>query len=371
NIAQGWLVLQLTNSAFWLGVVSFAAAAPLLVFTVIGGVIADRLDRRRLLLMTPVALMVSALLWAALTWTERITVTHIVLLAFVSGVAASLSAPAQQALVPQLVPRADLTNAIGINSAQFNLSRVIGPTVGGFAMELFGMAGNFFLNGLSFLAVIIALRNMHCPATSPIDEGSLWSRLREGFRYVFTNPKMTVLLWLVVLVAFLGVPALSFVPLFARDMLGAGERGLGVLMAFSGIGAFLAAVLFAYMGRPKRRGIVISASGSAYFAAIAMFALSKNFALSCAMLFLAGFAAIILVAIVNVRLQHMADDEMRGRTMSIYAMAYLGLPPLGSLLAGYLTRWISAPHAIAPLAAGGFILLGITLVTQKELRQLD
>ncbi|MBI2681720.1 MAG: MFS transporter, partial [Acidobacteriales bacterium] len=168
NIAQGWLVLQLTNSAFWLGVVSFAAAAPLLVFTVIGGVIADRMDRRRLLMMTQVAMMVSALLLAVLTWTERITVTHIILLAFVSGVAASLSAPAQQALVPQLVPRADLTNAIGINSAQFNLSRVIGPTVGGFAMELFGMAGNFFLNGLSFLAVIIALRNMHCPATSPI-----------------------------------------------------------------------------------------------------------------------------------------------------------------------------------------------------------
>jgi MFS family permease len=371
NIAQGWLVLQLTDSAFWLGVVSFAAAAPLLVFTVIGGVIADRMDRRRLLLITQIAMMISALLLAALTWTERVTVGQIIVLAFLSGVAAALAAPAQQALVPQLVPRADLANAIGINSAQFNLSRVIGPTVGGFAMELFGVAGNFLLNGLSFLAVVVALRKMHCPALDSRDEGSLWERLAEGFRYVFRDRRMTVLLWIVVLFALLGIPALSFVPLFARNVLGVGERGLGVLMAFSGLGAFFAAVTFAYMGRPRRRGRVIAVAGSVCFSAIAAFALSLNFALSCAMLFLAGFAGIILVAIINVRLQHMAEDEMRGRTMSIYAMSYLGLPPLGSLLAGYLSRWTTAPRAIAGMAAGGLILFVLTMVRQRELRTLD
>jgi MFS family permease len=371
NVAQGWLVFQLSNSAFWLGVVSFAAAAPMLVFTTLGGVIADHVDKRKMLIYTQIAMMVSALILALLTYKHLVTVPHIVVLAFVTGTAASLAAPANQALVPQLVPRKHLTNAIGINSAQFNLSRVIGPTVGGFAMAWFGVAGNFLLNGISFLAVIIALTRMHYPAQSAIPRGSLWDRMREGFRSVTRDPHMRVLVQLVCVASLLAIPYFSFIPVFARDVLHVGERGLGVLMAFSGLGAFCAAITVAYLGKLRKRGKYIRYCGSLFFTAVIGFTFSRSFALSAALQFIAGYAVIILVAIINTRLQHRATDELRGRIMSIYATAYLGLPPIGSFLAGWLSRWMTAQHAVGGMATVGLGLFLLTLASNRELRELD
>jgi MFS family permease len=371
NIAQGWLVLQLSNSAFWLGVVSFAAAAPLLVFTILGGVIADHVDKRRMLINTQIAMMISAFMLALLTYKHVVTVPHIVLLAFVTGLAASLAAPAHQALVPQLVPRKHLTNAIGINSAQFNLSRVIGPTIGGFSMAWFGVAGNFMLNGISFLAVIIALSRMHYPAQTAIPSGSLWERMRDGFRYVAHDPHLRVLVQLVCIGSLLAIPYFSFIPVFARDILHVGERGLGLLMAFSGLGAFFAAITVAYLGKFRRRGTYILLSGSTFFVTVAGVAWSRSFALTAALQFIAGYAVIIMVAIINTRLQLMAADEMRGRIMSIYATAYLGLPPVGSFIAGFISRWTTVPSAIGGMAVLGLILFVTTWLYHRHLRELD
>jgi MFS family permease len=372
NVAQGWLVLQLTGSAFWVGLVSFAAAAPMLVFTLVGGVVADRVDRRKMLMVAQYAMMGSALALAVLTYTHRVHVVHVVALAFVTGLAASMAAPAQQALVPMLVPRESLTNAIGLNSAQFNLSRVLGPTIGGFFMAWFGPAGNFALNSLSFLALVIALAQLRPLNEAVVDERStLWEKLTAGFLYVWRHATMRQLVLLVCVTALLGIPYFSFMPVFAQDVLHVGERGLGILMAFSGLGSFFAALTIAYMGNPRRRGALILLSGMVFFAAVIAFSFSRVFALSGALMVVAGYAMIFMVALINTRLQHTAKEEMRGRTMSIYAGAYLGLPPLGSLAAGIMSNWVSAPHAIGGMAATGLALFLLMFGTHRELRHLE
>ena len=372
NVAQGWLVLQLTDSAFWVGMVSFAAAAPLLVFTLWGGVIADQVDRRKMIIATQFAMMASAFALSGLTFTHRVQVWHVVALALLTGFAASLAAPAQQALVPMLVPKQDLTNAIGLNSAQFNMSRVLGPTIGGFFIAWFGPAGNFFLNALSFLALIVALKRLRLAVQlAPKDELSIWTKLTAGFGYVWAHRAMTLLIVLVCVASLLGIPYISFTPVFARDVLHVGAAGLGILMAFAGLGSFFAALTIAYLGNPKKRGALMAISGIVFFSAVVAFSFSRVFALSSALLFVAGYAVIILVALINTKLQHTADEDMRGRTMSIYSTAYLGLPPVGSFAAGLISRWMPAPYAIAVMSATGLALFLLIFGMSRELRNLE
>ncbi|HEY2364179.1 MAG TPA: MFS transporter [Candidatus Angelobacter sp.] len=400
NIAQGWLVLQLTNSAFWLGVVGFAASFPILLFALIGGVIADHVNKRKLLMVTQSAMMIFAFIMAALAYIKingrpLINVTEIVFLALGTGIAMSLNTPTYQALVPQLVPREDLTNAIALNSAQFNMSRVLGPMLGGFAMALVGVAGNFFLNGLSFLAVLVALvriRYIEPPLPqadrlvppqadhlkSPRERhlraprvGDIKIKLKQGFIYAFSHSSMSSLILLVAIGSLLAIPYLTFVPYFARDVLGTDEPGLGILMACSGAGAFLGAITIASLMHIGRRGLFVVRALAGFYAAIIAFTFSRNFYLSGLLLAVAGYCMIISVATINSLLQHLAEDHMRGRVMSIYSTAFLGLPPLGCLIAGSLSHLFYAPHVIAgmcSLAIGG----SLAVYANKEgLRELD
>jgi MFS family permease len=381
NVAQGWLVLLLADrmagpgmrgdAAFWLGLVGFASASPMLVFTLIGGVIADRVNRRNLIMRTQTAMMVFAFLLAGLTYFDVITIPMVILLAFATGVAMSLNTPSYQALVPQLVPREDLTNAIALNSAQFNMSRVVGPTLGGFAIAWFGIAGNFFLNGLSFFAVLLALRRIRYPAMRRGEGESFWRGLSDGFRYLWTRREMSTLVLLTALVSTLGFPFIIFIPLFARDILGADERGLGVLMACSGLGAFLGAATLAVTGTLRRRGKFVVTNAAVFLISIILFALSRDFYLSAALLFVAGAAMILMVANVNALLQHLSKEEMRGRVMSIYATAFLGFAPIGSLLAGSLGGVITAPYALAGMSGVALIVVLVLYFTREELRRLD
>ncbi|MFL6390215.1 MAG: MFS transporter [Terriglobales bacterium] len=395
NIAQGWLVLQLTNSAFWLGVVGFAASFPILLFALIGGVIADHVNKRKMLMITQSAMMTFAFIMAALAYFKIINVNEIIFLALGTGIAMSLNTPTYQALVPQLVPREDLTNAIALNSAQFNMSRVLGPTLGGFAMAIFGVAGNFFLNGLSFLAVLIALTRIryiepvlpqpddlvppqadrsNAPREghfSPPRAGRLWEKLKQGFTYAFRHSAMSSLILLVAIGSLLAIPYLTFVPYFARDVLGSGARGLGILMACSGAGAFLGAITIASLMHLRRRGLFVVRASAGFYAAIIAFTFSRNFYLSGLLLAVAGYCMIISVATINSLLQHLAEDHMRGRVMSIYSTAFLGLPPIGCLIAGSLSHVFYAPHVIAgmcSLAIGGSMAV---YVNKEGLRELD
>jgi MFS family permease len=370
NVAQGWLILQLTNSAFWLGLVGFASSIPILLFALIGGVIADHVNNRKLLIGTQSVMMISAFTMAALAFT-RINKWEIVVLAFITGTAMSLNTPSYQALVPQLVPREDLTNSIALNSAQFNMSRVIGPTLGGLAFARVGAAGNFLLNGLSFLAVIFVLTRFHYPPRTAPPEGRLWHKLLQGFDYVFHHPVMSPLVILTAIASLLAVPYLVFVPYFARDVLHSDAAGLGVLMACSGVGAFFGAVTIAYLMKIHRRGHFVVRAGVGFFLSIILFTFSRVFLLSGLLLAAAGYFMIIMVATVNSLLQHLAEESMRGRVMSIYSTAFLGLPPIGCLIAGLLARGITPAHGIAGMCTVALVASLATFAMKKGLRELD
>lgn len=374
NVAQGWLVLDLTNSAFWLGVVGFASAIPFLLFMLFGGVIADRVDKRRLLLVTQTVMMVLAFILAALAWFKVITVWEVVVLAFLNGTAMAMNNPSYQAMVPKLVVREDLTNAIALNSAQFNMSRILGPTLGGYAMAAFGVAGNFLLNGLSFVAVLFALTRIRYPEEKLERHESLLSSLVSGFRYVRSNPQMYVLMWMIAISSFLSIPFLTFIPFFARNQLRVGESGLGLLLACSGSGAVLGAITVAWIGSKgsfRHRGRIIAFCGSTVMAVVVLFCFSQSFLLSRICMVFEGFGMILTISAVNVAMQHLSSDAMRGRVMSIYGTCFLGLPPLGSLLAGELSRHIPTGHALAAMSGLSALAYLSFFFFSKPLRTLD
>jgi MFS family permease len=371
NVAQGWLVLLLTNSAFWLGVVGFVGSIPFLIFTLFGGVIADRVDKRRLLIVTQTAMMLLAFLLAALAWLKLITVGEVAAIAFLNGVAMSMNAPSYQAMVPRLVKREDLTNALALNSAQFNMSRIVGPSLGGYAMMAFGVAGNFFLNGVSFLAVLWALTRIRYPDEKPPRHESMWASLRGGFRYLHGEREMRILVWMTVIVSLLGIPFLTFIPYFAKVQLNAGESGLGWLLAGSGAGAVLGAMTVASRGVLRHRGLLVTVTGVAFFLAIIGFCYSHSFALSEGLAFLEGCNGILMISCFNVTIQHLASDEMRGRVTSIYTTSLLGLPPLGSLLAGGLSRTLPTGHVLALMAGVAGISFLCFYAFSPSLRGLD
>ena len=371
NVAQGWLVLTLTNSAFWLGVVGFAASIPFLFVTLFGGVIADRVNKRRLLFVTQTVMMLLAFLLAGLTFIHHIAVWGVAAIAFGNGVAMAMNAPSYQALVPKLVKREDLTNAIALNSAQFNTSRILGPTLGGYAMALFGVAGNFLLNAFSFLAVLWALVRIKYPEENLNRHQSMLQSLRSGFAYLRSQREMYVLIWMTAFASFFGFPFITFIPYFAKVQLGLGESGLGWLMACSGFGSVLGALTVAIAGNIRHRGPVLSGTGVLFFAAIIGFSYSTHFALSGCFAFCEGFCGILMISCFNVSIQHLSSDEMRGRIMSIYATSFLGLPPIGSLLAGELSRHIPTGHALAAMAAVSLLSFIGFYAFSEPLRNFD
>jgi MFS family permease len=374
NVAQGWLVLELKNSAFWLGLVGFAGAIPFLIFMLFGGVIADRVDKRRLLIVTQTIMMILAFILAGLTYFHHITVWGVALLAFLSGTTMAINNPSYQALVPKLVPREDLTNAIALNSAQFNMSRMLGPTLGGYAMAAVGIAGNFFLNGISFVAVLIALTRLKFPEEKRERHESLFDSLISGFRYVRSIPQMYILIWMISVASFLLIPLLTFIPWFAKNQLHVGETGLGYLLAASGTGAVLGAVTVAWIGSRgslRYRGRIISFCGATVMAVIVVFCYSHTVWISEICMFIEGYGMILTISAVNVAMQYLSSDAMRGRVMSIYGTSFLGLPPLGALLAGELSRHIPTGHALAMMSGiSALAFLGF-FAFSPALRSLD
>jgi predicted MFS family arabinose efflux permease len=371
NIAQGWLVLQLSNSSFWLGMVGFAASLPFLMFTLYGGVVADRVNKRYLLLATQSIMMVLAFTMSALTHWHIITIASLAALAFANGVAQSLNAPSYQAMVPQLVRRSDLNNAIALNSAQFHLSRVLGPTLGGFAMAAFGIAGNFFLNGLSFLAVIFAIFRMSPTKETVRRKESMWTSLRAGLRYVHADKSMWAMIVLAITISILVMPFLTFIPWFAKNALHTTESGLGVLMACSGLGAFVGALAMAHAGKQRNRGRWIVTNGLIAMAGLIVFCYSTSYLLSCLCMGVEGFFIISMIAPINVVMQELSSDEMRGRVMSVNATAFMGFPPVGNLLAGELSRHMPLAHAVAGMIATAMVCFLGYLFFSKPLRELD
>ena len=374
-VAQGWLVLLLTNSAFWLGLDAFMATAPGFVFTLVGGVFADLIDRRRLLLITQVIAGSAALGLATLVATNVVNRWMVLGFSFVTGCCMALASPSFLAMTYDLVGREDLANAIAMNSTQFQLARVVGPALAGVAFRLFGLAGCFFANGVSFIAVVAALwvvRPQHRLETAPRERGrgAFWHDLTEGFRYVRNRPRVSSLLLLSAINSLFGAPYFTLVPIYARNVFKLGETGLAVMMGTAGAGAFCGALLVAYLGDFRRKGWLVL-GGSIFFGVfIANFAMSARFTLSLASLFGVGFSLVVCVSTINTLLQKLVTDEMRGRVMSMFILSFLGTMPIGNILAGSASHRFGVPHT---LAAGGLVIVvfAITMmVFNKRLRQL-
>jgi MFS family permease len=374
-VAQGWLVLLLTNSAFWLGLDGFMATAPGFIFTLLGGVFADLIDRRRLLLYTQVVAGVAAMVLAILVWTQVVNRWMVLGFSFVTGCCMALASPSFLAMTYDLVGREDLPNAIAMNSTQFQLSRVVGPTLAGVGFKVFGLVGCFFANGVSFVAVVAALsvvrpERPNIATHSVRDRRALWRDLVDGFRYVRNRPRVSALLVLSGVNSLFGAPYFTLVPIYARDIFHLGETGLALMMGTAGAGALMGALLVAYLGDFRRKGWLVLGGSIAFGIFIASFALSPRLALSLVFLFGLGFSLVVCVATINTLLQKLVTDEMRGRVMSMFILSFIGTIPIGNLVAGTASNHFGPQHT---LATGGIIVSVVATavaIFNKRLRDL-
>jgi MFS family permease len=360
-VAQGWLVLQLSDSAFWLGVDAFMATAPGLVFTLVGGVFADLIDRRKLLIYSQIVSGVAALILGTLVVTGVVKVWMILCLSFVTGCCMSIAGPSYMALVFDLVGREDLANAIALNSTQFQLARALGPAAAGVGFKVFGLAGCFFANGISFAAVVAGLAMVRYDATlnprqheqATKEERRFIANLLEGFRYVASRKRVSMLLMISAVTSLFGAPYIAMAPIFARDVLHLGATGLALLMGMAGAGALFGALFLAYLGDFRRKGWFVLGGDFGFAVCLIGFSLSKNIWMSILFLFALGFGIVCSVAVTNTLLQKLVSDEMRGRVMSMFMLSFIGAMPIGNLIAGAASHRFGAPHT---LAAGGVII---------------
>jgi len=324
----------------------------------VGGVVADRIDRRRLLLSSQYVQMVSAFILTALVWAGWVHVWHMLILAFVVGTAQSFGGPAYQALIPGLVPRDNLPNAIAMNSIQFNLARVVGPLLAGVTLAAFGAAMCFALNGVSFLAVVIGLYLIRASFTPPKTEESVMQGMKQGFAFVRERGALWQLSILGFVSTFCGIPLLTLLPVFAKDIFQIGATGYANLMAASGAGAITGAVFYAGSARREGNGMLALKVQLAFAVLLATFALSRSLLLSFAVLFMSGVCLITLFASITSLVQLATTEEMRGRVMSIFMLAFRGGMPLGNLATGYLASQTSPSIA---LLAGSVLLAGTAI----------
>jgi MFS family permease len=374
-VAQGWLVYQLTSSPFWLGLDAFMSTAPGLILTLLAGVFADLVDRRRLLLFTQVGAGLAALVLAVLIVTGVVHVWMILVLSFVTGCCFAIAGPSYQAITIDLVGREDLANAIALNSTQFQFSRVVGPVLAGVGLEVFGLAGCFFVNALSFVAVIVALMKVRFDegkvrTPTPVKGRAVWRDLVEGLRYVRRRRRVSMLLLISGMTSLFGAPYLSMIPVYARDVFHLDEGGNALMMGMSGAGAFLGALLLAYLGDFRRKGWSVLSGAFGFALCLVGFALSTNLIVSLAFVFGMGFAIVACVAVVNTLLQQLVTDEMRGRVMSMFILSFIGTMPIGNLIAGAAAERFGAPYT---LAAGGLIIAVFVIIValgDRRLREL-
>lgn len=356
--AQSWLVFDLTKSTFYLGLDDFLGQLPILLFTLIGGVIADRHERRRLLLGSQMVQMATAFALAALVFFGAVHVWQILALSFATGLAQAFGGPAYQSLLPLLVKKKDLPNAIAFNSIQFNLARTLGPLLAALTLAAFGMAACFGLNGLSYLLVILALLSLSVRQVKPPARTSIAHEMKGGLSYVRTEPALAGLTVLGFLTTFLSGPLLTFLPAIARNVFGGGIEEFSRLMAFSGAGSVLGALIVAWLGRFKHMGRTLLVVQVAFGALLVAFAASRSLWLSAILLFFTSATLMIATSMMFSIMQLAVPDHLRGRVVSIYMLAFRGGMPLGSLAAGYVATLVSAP---VTLMANG-ILMAIVAV---------
>lgn len=365
KLAQSWLVLQLSGSAFMLGLDAFLGEIPIFLLALVAGVAADRFDRRRLLIYSQLIQMTCAFTLAWLFAMGTVQVWHILTLSFVVGVAQAFGAPAYQSLLPSLVPREHLSNAIAMNSIQFNLARVAGPALGGFALANFGAAWCFGLNGLSYIAVIVSLLMITTMFVPSPGKESVLESMRQGLRFIGRKPGVKTLIAVSFASTSLGVSIVTFLPVFAKDVFGGNEATYTILLTVEAAGAICGALLVAFRGKTAHLWRDSMASLAALGACMSAFALMPSFYVGLVFLFFAGLALITCFAMMSSLIQFMATDEMRGRVMSIYNIAFRGGMPIGSLITGRLVEDFAARPVIAGEGAI-LVFIGLALLASNR-----
>jgi MFS family permease len=360
TVAQAWVVYSLTGSALLLGFDAFLSTGPMLIFSLFGGVIADRMERRKIMLASQYLQMTFAFVLAFLLWTNTVKIWHIFLLSFLTGSAQSFSGPAYASLLPLLVKREDMPNAIAMNSMQFNLARVIGPVLGGLALTAYGPSACFALNGFSFIAVIIAYLMIRTPIIRGSGETKgIMAEMREGFAFVIGRRALLLLTFLSFAGTFLGMPIVTFLPVVAKIIFAAGPKAYTYLLSAYGVGSVIGALFVAATGHVPNKGRLALMLQLTFATLLVAFALSRYFPASLLIAFGAGLCIVGVISLYSSLVQLATSDSMRGRVMSIFMLAFRGGMPLGNLLAGYVAqRW---SISIALLING--IVLAIVAVT--------
>ncbi|HTM37596.1 MAG TPA: MFS transporter [Terriglobales bacterium] len=364
SVAQAWLVYRMTHSSLLLGSVGFAGQFPVFLAAPLGGIVADRYNRQRVVIGTQVASMLLALALALLTLSNKITVKEIFWLAALLGVVNAFDIPGRQSFLVEMVGKDDLINAIALNSSMFNGARIIGPAIAGLLVAKIGEGSCFLVNAVSYVAVIIGLFMMRVPAREQRPQGSPIAHVIEGFRFVEKTAPIRAILLLLGLVSLVAMPYTVLMPIFADKILHGGARGLGILMGATGVGALLGALTLATRTGVYGLGRWITFSCAGFGITLIAFAISRNFWLSTAVLVPVGFCMMLQMSSSNTLIQAMVPDHLRGRVMSVYSMMFMGMAPFGALLGGVVADRLSAPVAVgmgAIAAVGGAAIFGIRL----------
>jgi MFS family permease len=359
SVAQSWLVYRLTGSAVLLGVVGFSGQIPVFLLAPIGGAVADRFNRHRIIVATQSLAMLLASGLAALTLTNHVKVWHLFLIAAMLGVVNAFDIPARQAFVVDMVGRDDLVNAIALNSSMFNGARIVGPAIAGLLVATIGEGWCFFSNAVSYTAVIIGLLLMKITVQRRVPlPGTALASIIEGFKFVGRTGPVRALLLLLGLVSLMGMPYAVLMPIFADQILHGGPRGLGLLMGASGMGALAGALSLAARKGVYGLGRWVAISSAGFGVSIILFSLSRSFWLSAALLVPVGFSIMVQMASSNTLVQSMVPDNLRGRVMAVYSMMFMGMAPIGALLAGMLAGRLGAPTTV--MIGGAICIVGAT-----------
>lgn len=374
TVAESWLVYRLTGSALLLGLAGFANRIPIFLLAPIGGAVADRYNRHRIVIATQVASMVLAAALAVLTLTHLVRIWHLMTIAALLGVVNAFDIPARQAFVVELVDREDLQNAIALNSSMFNGARVVGPAVAGVLVAAVGEGWCFLANSASYIAVIVGLLIMRVPRAPAARPASVLEHVMEGFRFVSRSRPIVALLLLLGLISLMGMPYSVLMPIIADQTFHSGARGLGILMGSAGVGALLGALSLASRVGLQGYGRTIALAAIGFGLSLMAFSLARTLWLGVALLLPVGFAMMTQMAASNTLIQSMIPNHLRGRVMAVYSMMFMGMAPIGALLAGLLAGWLGATTTVA--AGGAFCLLGGLVFLQRlprlrgEARQL-
>ncbi len=370
-VAQQWLVYTLSkDDPFFLGLDGFLGQIPIVLFSLLGGVMADRTDRRKMLLGSQYVQMTTALVLAALTFAHVERVWHILVLSFIVGSAQSFGGPAYSALVPSLVPKENLPNAIALNSIQFNLGRVIGPALGGITLATVGAAWCFGLNGISFIAVIITLYMINTSFIPTKSGESMLTSMKQGIAFIRVQEGMKPLIVMSFLMTMMAIPLITFLPVFAKEVLHGSSETFTALLICSGVGAICGALMVAGLAKTKNQGRTALLMLIVLGVATIVFSQSTSVILSCIMIFFAGAAMITVFASITSLVQAITEDNMRGRVMSVYNVAFRGGMPIGMLVVGKLIPIYSAPLTMSVVGTTTILLGLYFLFVQRRITQL-